>query len=41
MKINFGHQTTKVKQLADKIGLDISMGVLKPGALLPSINKLS
>ena len=41
MKVTFGQQTTKVKQLADLISQDISMGVYKSGALLPSINQLS
>lgn len=41
MKVTFGQQTTKVKQLADLIGQEISMGVYKSGALLPSINQLS
>lgn len=41
MKITFGQQTTKVKQLADKISFDISMGVYKSGDSLPSINQLS
>ena len=39
MKITFGQQTTKVKQLADKISFDISMGVYKSGDSLPSINR--
>lgn len=41
MKITFGHQTTKVKQLADLLSQDISMGVYNSGDLLPSINDLS
>ena len=41
MKITFGQQTTKVKQLADKISFDISMGGYKSGDSLPSINQLS
>lgn len=41
MDLVFGQQTTKVKQLADKISLDISLGVLKPEDSLPSINSLS
>lgn len=41
MKVTFGQQTTKVKQLADLLSQDISMGVYKLGDLLPSINDLS
>lgn len=41
MKKIFGQHTTKVKQLADMISQDISMGVYKTGDLLPSINQLS
>lgn len=41
MKTIFGQHTTKVNQLADMIGQDISMGVYKTGDLLPSINQLS
>lgn len=41
MKVTFGQQTTKVKQLADLLSQDISMGVYKSGDLLPSINELS
>lgn len=41
MKATFGQQTTKVKQLADLLGQNISMGVYKSGDLLPSINELS
>jgi DNA-binding transcriptional regulator YhcF (GntR family) len=41
MKLVFGQQTTKVKQLADRIGFEISMGVFKTEAPLPSINFLS
>ncbi len=40
MKIAFGQQTTKVKQLADLISHDISMGKYKPESILPSINSL-
>ncbi len=41
MKATFGQQTTKVRQLADWIGRDISAGKYKPGNALPSINRLS
>ncbi|WP_455673025.1 GntR family transcriptional regulator [Phocaeicola sp.] len=41
MKITFGQQTTKVKQLADLISQDISMGKYKSDCALPSINQLS
>ena len=41
MKTVFGQQTTKVKQLADLICQDISLGKYKIGCALPSINHLS
>lgn len=41
MKVIFGQQTTKVKQLADLISQDISMGKYKVEDALPSINQLS
>ena len=41
MKITFGQQTTKVKQLADLLSQEISMGKYKSDCALPSINKLS
>ncbi|WP_291529375.1 GntR family transcriptional regulator [Bacteroides sp. UBA939] len=41
MKTIFGQQTTKVKQLADLICQDISMGRYKTDTSLPSINQLS
>ena len=41
MKSAFGQQTTKVKQLADLIGQDISLGKYKSNHALPSINQLS
>lgn len=41
MKVTFGQQTTKVKQLADVLSQEISMGKYKSGCALPSINKLS
>lgn len=41
MKVNFGQQATKVKQLADLISRDISMGIYKAENALPSINRLS
>lgn len=41
MKVIFGQQTTKVKQLADLISRDISTGKYKTGDALPSINQLS
>ena len=41
MKITFGQQTTKVKQLADLISQEISMGTYKSDSALPSINQLS
>lgn len=41
MKVAFGQQTTKVKQLADLISQDISMGKYKVENALPSINRLS
>ena len=39
--LKFGHQTTKVQQLADKISLAISMNEFRGGDALPSINQLS
>ena len=41
MKVTFGQQTTKVKQLADLLSHEISMGKYKSDCTLPSINKLS
>lgn len=41
MKLTFGQQTTKVKQLADRLSFEISMGVYTAGDLLPSINQMS
>lgn len=41
MKVIFGQQTTKVKQLADLISQDVSMGKYKAEDALPSINQLS
>lgn len=41
MKVIFGQQTTKVKQLANLISQDISMGKYKLADALPSINQLS
>lgn len=41
MKAAFGQQTTKVKQLADLIGQEISKGKYKTGHALPSINRMS
>lgn len=41
MKVTFGQQTTKVKQLADLLSQEISMGKYKSDCTLPSINKLS
>ena len=41
MEIIFGQQTTKVKQLADLISQDISIGKYKAEDALPSINQLS
>lgn len=41
MEIIFGQQTTKVKQLADLICQDISIGKYKVEDALPSINQLS
>lgn len=41
MKVIFGQQATKVKQLADVIGRDISAGKYRPEDALPSINRLS
>ena len=41
MKIQFGQQTTKVKQLADTLSQAISMKEFKEGDPLPSINQLS
>lgn len=41
MDVNFGQQTTKVKQLADILERDIRSGVFVAGGVLPSINKLS
>lgn len=40
-KINFGKQSTKVKQLSDIIEHDIMMGKYKTDTSLPSINNLS
>ena len=40
MKLTFGQQTTKVKQLADTLGQAISMNEYKTGDSLPSINQL-
>lgn len=41
MKIHFGQQTTKVKQLADTLSQAISMKEYREGDCLPSINQLS
>lgn len=41
MKVTFGQHTTKVKQLADLLSQEISMGKHEPGCALPSINRLS
>jgi len=41
MKVKFGQQTTKVKQLVDLISQDISIGKYGVGSALPSINRLS
>lgn len=41
MKVTFGQQTTKVKQLADLLSQEISMGKYKSDCALPSINQLS
>lgn len=41
MKIRFGQQATKVKQLADKLSQAISMKEFQEGDSLPSINQLS
>lgn len=41
MKVTFGQQTTKVKQLADILSQEISMGKYKSDCTLPSINKVS
>ena len=41
MKVTFGQQTTKVKQLADLLSQEISIGKYKSDCTLPSINKLS
>lgn len=41
MKVTFGQQTTKVKQLADLLSQEISMGKYKVDCALPSINQLS
>lgn len=41
MKVAFGQQTTKVKQLADLISQDISVGKYEAADALPSINRLS
>ena len=41
MKVTFGQQTTKLKQLADLLSQEISMGKYKSDCTLPSINKLS
>ncbi len=41
MKVTFGQQTTKVKQLADLLSQEISMGKYRSDCTLPSINKLS
>lgn len=40
-KVNFGQQSTKVKQLSDIIEQDIMMGKYKTDTSLPSINSLS
>lgn len=40
-KVNFGQQSTKVKQLSDIIEQDIMMGKYKTDTSLPSINHLS
>lgn len=40
-KVNFGQQSTKVKQLSDIIEQDIMMGKYKTDTGLPSINSLS
>ncbi len=41
MKVHFGQQTTKVKQLADTLSQAISMKEYREGDSLPSINQLS
>ena len=41
MNTIFGQQTTKVKQLADLICQDITLGKYKVDNALPSINQLS
>lgn len=41
MKVRFGQQATKVKQLADKLSQAISMKEFREGDSLPSINQLS
>lgn len=41
MKVTFGQQTTKVKQLADLLSQEISMGKYRSDCTLPSINKLT
>ncbi|MEG1838798.1 MAG: GntR family transcriptional regulator [Bacteroidaceae bacterium] len=41
MKVTFGQQTTKVKQLADTLSQSISMNEFCAGDSLPSINQLS
>lgn len=41
MKVTFGQQTTKVKQLADLLSQEISLGKYKVDCALPSINQLS
>lgn len=41
MKVTFGQQTTKVKQLTDLLSQEISLGTYKSDAALPSINQLS
>lgn len=40
-KVNFGHHSTKVKQLSDIISQDIMLGKYKTDTSLPSINYLS
>ena len=40
-KANFGHHSTKVKQLSDMISQDIALGKYKTDTGLPSINYLS
>ena len=41
MKVTFGQQATKVKQLADMLSREISAGKYKADCALPSINRLS